>query len=53
MTMSEWPKNTASGSPNTSLFLKISQVVDHIDGPVPKRVIEDKFNALLENGERK
>ena len=39
--------------PLTLLFFKNGQVVDHINGPVPKRVIEDKFNALLQNGVRK
>ena len=29
--------------PLTLLFFKNSQVVDHINGPVPKRVLEDKF----------
>jgi len=39
--------------PLTLFFFKNSQVVDHINGPVPRRVLEDKFNALLENGVRK
>jgi len=39
--------------PLTLLFFKNGQVVDHINGPVPKRVIEDKLNALLQNGVRK
>ncbi len=39
--------------PLALLFFKNGQVADHINGPVPKRVIEDKFNALLQNGVRK
>ena len=36
--------------PLTLLFFKNGQVIDHINGPVPKRAMQDKLNALLQNG---
>ncbi len=39
--------------PPTLLFFKNGQIVGHIIGTVPKIMIEDKFNTLLQLGVKK